>query len=97
VDDVATANVEGGRKPSSEFVKMPDRSTRHLVDIKLILNHQESRTCQNHNMFKFRALLGKACLHNKGQQQTCLKCMSKAVFFYSDSCSTVTTVATVKL
>jgi hypothetical protein len=34
--------------------------------VKLVLNHQESRTCQNHNMVKFRALLGEASLHKKG-------------------------------
>jgi hypothetical protein len=45
--------------------------TRKTPTLKLILNHQKSHTCQNNNMFKFRALLGEACLHKKGQQQTC--------------------------
>jgi hypothetical protein len=40
--------------------------------LKLILNHQESYTLENHNMVKFRALLGEASLHKMGQQQTCL-------------------------
>jgi hypothetical protein len=31
-----------------------------------IQNHQEIRTLQNHNMVKFRALLGEASLHKKG-------------------------------
>jgi hypothetical protein len=34
--------------------------------LKLILNRQESRSCQSHNMVKFRALLGEASLHKKG-------------------------------
>jgi hypothetical protein len=42
--------------------------------LKRILNHQESRTLENHNMVKFRALLVEASLHKNGQQQTCLQC-----------------------
>jgi hypothetical protein len=34
--------------------------------LKLILFHQESRTCQNHNMVKFRALLFERSQHKKG-------------------------------
>jgi hypothetical protein len=49
------------------------------VLLKLILFHQESRTLENHNMFKFRALLGEACLHKKGKQQTYLKCTAQYV------------------
>jgi hypothetical protein len=47
--------------------------------LKLILNHQESRTLENHNMFKFGALLGETCLHKKGKQQTYFKCTAQYV------------------
>jgi hypothetical protein len=50
------------------------------VQLKLILNHQESRTLENHNMFKFRALLGETCLHKKGKQQTYFKCTAQYVW-----------------
>jgi hypothetical protein len=43
------------------------------IQLKLILNHQESRPLENHNMFKFHALLGITCLHKKGKQQTYFK------------------------
>jgi hypothetical protein len=36
------------------------------MQLKLIQSHQEIRTLQNHNMVKFRALLGEASLHKKG-------------------------------
>ena len=35
-------------------------------ELKLILFHQESRTCENHNMVKFRALLCETSQHKKG-------------------------------
>jgi hypothetical protein len=51
-----------------------------MWELKLILNHQESRTLENHNMFKFRALLGETCLHKKGKQQTYFKCTAQYVW-----------------
>jgi hypothetical protein len=35
--------------------------------VTLILNHQEVVPVKNHNMVKFRALLGEASRHKKGQ------------------------------
>jgi hypothetical protein len=57
-----------------------------LKYLKLILNHQESRTLENHNMFKFRALLGETCLHKKGKQQTYFKCTAQYVW---ECCSNI--------
>jgi hypothetical protein len=50
-----------------------------MLELKLILNHQESHTLENHNMFKFRALLGETCLHKKGKQHgsVCLRVLSQ--------------------
>jgi hypothetical protein len=35
--------------------------------LKLILNHQEVVPVENHNMVKFRALIGESSRHKKGQ------------------------------
>jgi hypothetical protein len=50
-----------------------------LSVLKLILNHQESRPLEKHNMFKFRALLGETCQHKNGKQQTYFKCTAQYV------------------
>jgi hypothetical protein len=65
---------------SKTFFPKKSESKNYIpAKLKLILFHQESRTLENHNMFKFRALLGKPCLHKKGKQQTYLKCTAQYV------------------
>jgi hypothetical protein len=49
----------------------------YLVSLKLILNHQESRSLPNVDMVKFRALLGEASLHKKGTCSVSLRVPSQ--------------------
>jgi hypothetical protein len=48
--------------------------------LKLILNHQESRCTENHNIVKFRALFGDAGLHKKGQTADFTLCSACAQY-----------------
>jgi hypothetical protein len=53
-----------------------------LAALKLILNHQESRCTENHNIVKFRALFGEAGLHKKGQIADFTLCAHSACALY---------------
>jgi hypothetical protein len=50
--------------------------------LKLILNHQESRCTENHNIVKFRTLFGEAGLHKKGQTADFTLCAHSACAQY---------------
>jgi hypothetical protein len=62
------------RRPFGEQFARPKKR----IELKLILNHQESRCTENHNIVKFRTLFGEAGLHKKGQTADFTLCAHSA-------------------